>query len=107
MKDITGKALRVNPNQRRARLHIAHDEHDSFLNSAVAVDLGMPAKSVDTELAPASWEISGGDLFNYRIIHTIIISSMRAAPLLNGTRREPDLERQLKKKEEGPRSRRR
>ena len=78
MKDISGKALRMNPDQRRARFQIAHDERDSLFNSAVAVGRRMSAKSVDPELAPAGWEISGSDLLNFRITHTIIISSLPA-----------------------------
>jgi|HubBroStandDraft_2_1064218.scaffolds.fasta_scaffold01007_4 hypothetical protein len=75
MKNVTGEALRVNPYQRRSRVHVAHHKGNSFLHRTLSILAGFGAKAVDAELAPSRGKIRGRYLL-YRI-HSLIIAAVR------------------------------
>ena len=57
VENVTGKALRVDSNERWPRFHIAHHQCDSLFDPAIAVRRRVSAKSVNTEIPPAGREV--------------------------------------------------
>ncbi len=74
VENIAGKTLRMNADQGRGGLHIAHDQGDGFFDAAVAV-VALAAKAIDAELAPARGEIGGSYLLDFVFTHANIIAA--------------------------------
>ena len=75
MEDIAGQALLVDAYQWRGGLHVTHDEGDSFVGTAIGVDGGPPAESVNAELAPAGGKIGARYFLNFTLLHANIIAA--------------------------------
>src|ERR1700754_5180098 len=78
MKDVSGKALGMDPNDGRGRVDVSHDESDDAFNPArrgwkVAIArLGIiddAFEAEDTELSPASGEVGVGYFVDSRERH--------------------------------------
>src|SRR5262245_23921169 len=54
-EDVAGEALRMDANQRRLSVNVAHDQGYGFFHTAVAIKKAF--KSHNAELSPASGEI--------------------------------------------------
>ncbi len=57
MKNIAGKTLRMDANQRRSGLNISHHQGDGFLDAPVSIGTEFGAKTMDAELTPASGKV--------------------------------------------------
>ena len=56
-------------------MHVAHYQGDRFFNRAALI--GVSAKSIDAEHAPARGKIGGGHLLNHLGGHKLIIAAGR------------------------------
>jgi hypothetical protein len=61
-KDIAGEALRMDTNQRRLGVDVAHDESYGFFPAALAFTQEITLKTQDAELSPTGREIGLRDL---------------------------------------------
>jgi len=78
MKNIAGKALRVNPHQWRSGMNIPHHKRHSFLNRATS-GAGFRSETVDSELAPARREVCRCEGLKRVRSHFSIIATIIAA----------------------------
>ena len=72
-KNISGKALRMNPYQRRRGQHIAHHQRDRALRAPVGTEVSL--KPENAKLAPAGREVGRSNLSN-RTHNNIITGSI-------------------------------
>jgi hypothetical protein len=57
-KNISGKTLRMNPDERRLGVNVSHHQGNGFLRAAVATEEAF--KAHDAEMSPARGEVGFG-----------------------------------------------
>ena len=66
-EDVSRQTLRVNANQRRAGLYVAHDQRDGLFRFGAR--RRAQSESVNQKMAPARGEIGGGNLLYFGRTH--------------------------------------